>query len=113
MGKRTPVNQSEVDALKAAYPELPNAYFDYLLAVGAGEADSGRMIYSGPIVPSSVYGPRYQDSRIVLLGDDMQGYCFGFDRQSLQFGEISDFGEWQHWPSHRVFDDYVVDADDE
>lgn len=103
MEDRTPVSKSEVDAIKAEFPELPEDYFEYLLAVGCGVAASGRMIYSGPVDPAGIYGARFQGSRIVLLGDDMQGYCLGFDREACCLGEVSDFGEWQPWPPEKRF----------
>lgn len=30
----------------------------------------------------------------MLLGDDMQGYCLGYDLHAQRFGEYSDVGEW-------------------
>lgn len=104
-----PLSPIEVATIKAEHPELPSEYLDYLLTCGYGETDSGRRIYSGPVKPESIYGQRFADSSIVLIGDDMQGYCFGFDKASRCFGEISDFGDWQPWPATRMFSDYVTD----
>jgi hypothetical protein len=107
MSNRTTLATSEIAALKKQYPELPAEYFDYLLNVGWGEADSGRIIYSGPVTPASIFGDRYRNSTIILFGDDMQGYCFGFDMATKRLGEISDFGEWEPWETERSFYDYV------
>jgi len=103
------MSAAAVEAIKRSYPELPSEYFDYLLANGYGEADSGRMIYSGPILPTSVFGGRFKDSSIVLLGDDTHGFCLGFDKATRRLGEISDFGEWQPWSATRKFSDYTHD----
>lgn len=113
MNARTPVSKPKLDAIRAEYPQLPDEYFDYLVREGYGEAPSGRMIYSGPIEPSFVYGARFQASRIVLLGDDMQGYCFGFDLDSHCLGEISASGEWEPWPPHRSFLSYTLEEDED
>ena len=112
MSTRTPLSRTQVESLRAECPWLPTEYFVYIETVGWGEADSGRMVYSGPVVPSSIYGARFAKSRIVLLGDDMQGYCFGFDPDSKRLGEISDSGEWQPWPEQRSFTDYVRSSGD-
>lgn len=102
-----------LDSLRAEYPELPADYFSYLMSVGHGEAPSGRMIYSGPIDPSDVYGERLKNSRIVLLGDDMMGYCLGFDRDSRRLGEVSPRGEWESWPPERTFTSYTKNHDEQ
>lgn len=106
------MSEAEVETLKVEYPTLPEEYFQYLREKGWGEADSGRMIYQGPIAPHEVYGARFQNSTVVLLGDDMQGYCFGFDTASEVFGEISDSGKWEPWPKGELFKDYVIAQDE-
>src|SRR5262245_57275087 len=107
MADRTQLRLADLEALKADHPELPSEYFDYLLNVGSGVAESGRMIYSGPVEPTSIFGGRFQYSSVVLLGDDMQGYCFGFDKAARCLGEISESGIWQPWPATRSFSDYT------
>ena len=110
MSERAQLSYDEIEVLRAEHPELPPEYFDYLLTVGWGMAESGRMIYSGPVVPTTIFGNRFKESSILLLGDDMQGYCFGFDKTAECLGEISDFGIWQPWPATKVFTDYTRDA---
>ena len=107
MSTRTLLTESQIASLRTQFPELPEEYFRYLRDLGWGEADSGRIIYSGPIQPEKVYGARHQGSTIVLLGDDMQGFCLGFDRSAKKFGEVSDFDEWEPWPDGRPFTDYT------
>lgn len=105
---RTTLSTLEIGALQTEFSRLPSDYFQYLAEVGWGESDSGRMIYSGPIKASEIFGAAFQASPILLLGDDMQGYCFGYDPDEKEFGEISDFGEWHPWPHERVFSDYTT-----
>ncbi|HEY1171466.1 MAG TPA: hypothetical protein VGH19_08870 [Verrucomicrobiae bacterium] len=57
--------------------------------------------------PSYVYGARCATSNMWLLGDDTQGYCFGFDPTTGQVGEFSPRGAWEPWSSGEGFLDYV------
>ena len=94
MADRTRLTVTEVERLVVEHPGLPTVYFNYLRDVGWGISPSGHMIYSGPISPDEVY-PQLADEKVrVLLGDDMQGYCLGYDLESQRFGEYSDNGVW-------------------
>ena len=93
MADRTRLSDPEIEALLAEHPELPAAYLNYLRDVGWGQAPNGHRIYSGPISPDEVY-PHLADEGRVLLGDDMHGFCLGYDFPSKSFGEYSDSGEW-------------------
>lgn len=92
---QTRLSATELDALLAAYPALPLDYIEYLRNVGWGETTSGRMIYSGPVAPQEVYPDLLDRSDIVLLGDDFQGYCLGYDLKALAYGEVTPEGIWQ------------------
>jgi hypothetical protein len=85
---------TEVEALAAEHPRLPAVYFGYLRDVGWGASPSGHMVYSGPISPDEIYPQLPCEKTRVLLADDTQGYCLGYDIESQQFGEYSDAGEW-------------------
>lgn len=76
------------------HPELPADYLAYLRDVGWGIAPSGHMIYSGPISPDEVYPQLADETNRVLIGDDMQGYCLGYDFTAKRYGEYSDVGDW-------------------
>jgi hypothetical protein len=93
MADRTRLSDPEIEALLAEHPELPAAYLNYLRDVGWGQAPNGHRIYSGPISPDEVY-PHLADEGRVLLGDDMHGFCLGYDFPSRSFGEYSESGEW-------------------
>jgi hypothetical protein len=94
MADRTRLTTSECDRLVAKYPDLPADYLAYLRDVGWGNAPSGHIVYSGPIHPDEVYPQLAGERTRVLIGDDFQGYCLGYDFAAKRFGEYSDFGDW-------------------
>jgi hypothetical protein len=112
MSRRTPLTEEEVADLQSHHPALPAGYLRYLREVGWGEAESGRMIYSGPVSPRDIYGSRCEGSQILLVGDDTQGYCFGFDRVAGRWGEFDASGNWTPWREDRPFSDYVESPED-
>lgn len=101
MNPQTALSSDEIDRLIAKYSDLPRDYLSYLHDYGWGTTPCGHMLYSGPMSPSEVY-PYLNDDYRILIGDDMQGYCLGYDRHSKRFGEFSTSGEWS---------DYDVDFD--
>lgn len=107
-----PLFTAEVDALRQHEPALPSDYIQHMAEVGWGTCPNGRILYSGPVHPADIYGDRLADSHILLLGDDMCGFCFGYDPDSQTYGEFSDDGEWQAWPADRRFLDYVANDGD-
>ncbi len=109
MSRRSPLSDTQVAAVRSSYPGLPEEYLRYLRKIGWGQAKSGRVIYQGPVSPEDIYGTRFRDSSIMLLGDDTQGYCLGFDRSASRLGEMSNSGVWEPWPDGESFADYVGD----
>lgn len=103
----TKISDTELGVLSAAYPRLPTEYFSYLRDVGWGEAASGRTIYSGPIASKDIYGAAFSRAEIVLLGDDFQGYCFGYDTTTSTYGEVTPDGIWQAWPAGKGLRHYT------
>jgi len=104
----TPLSDPEVQLLRESHPSLPSDYLDHLRQHGWGKALNGHMLYSGPIRPTEVYGERLADSKVLILGDDMSGYCFGFDTETLLFGEFSPGGVWEPWGEDQSFREYVT-----
>lgn len=94
MANRKILTSSEIERLVAQHPGLPVDYLAYLRDVGWGVAPNGHMVYSGPVSPNSIYSRLPEDTNRVLIGDDMQGYCLGYDFATQRYGEYSDFGEW-------------------
>jgi hypothetical protein len=97
MAERTPLTSAEVELMAAEYPSMPPAYFEYLRDFGWGLAPSGHLIYSAPISPNEVHSQLSGDRERVLIGDDMQGYCLGYDFVSTRFGEFSEGGVWSYF----------------
>lgn len=93
MATQTRLTDSEIESLLNEYPNLPATYLNYLRNIGWGVTPRGHMIYSGPISPDEIYPHLVEPSR-VIIGDDMSGYCLGYDFTSKTFGEYSDSGEW-------------------
>jgi hypothetical protein len=104
---QTKLTDSELSLIQDAHANIPSDYLAYLREIGWGESASGRMIYSGPVDPESVYGPDVVSSSIVLLGDDMQGYCLGYDLATMTYGETTPRGEWEPWPEEVGFGHFV------
>ena len=100
------ISQKGIDKIRSDYPQIPQRYLDYLADVGWGEGEHGKMIYAEPILPDSIY-PKFENREIILLGDDFNGYCFGYDMAHLNFGEIGDEGVWEPWLTNEGFEDYI------
>jgi hypothetical protein len=107
MTVRSTLSPGQLSTLREQYPELPPEYFQYLATVGWGETPSDRMIYEGPVESAEVYGEGRVAEDLVLLGDDMQGYCLAFHRATRLFGEVDPGGRWLPWPEHELFSRYV------
>ena len=103
----TPLTAAELDSLRAEYPALPDSYLQHMASIGWGSLPNGRMLYSGPVHPADIYGDAFDDSQLLLLGDDTCGFCFGFDPAAATFGELADDGDWEPWLDARVIEDYV------
>jgi hypothetical protein len=108
----TPLPLETIANLRRQYPRLREDYFDYLTSVGWGDTDAGPTIYSGPTEPDEIYGPRDEHAGIVLLGDDFQGHCFGYNTETECYGEISDDGHWEPWPRTQGILHYVTEPED-
>lgn len=92
------------------YPRLRNDYFDYVSRIGWGETETGRMIYEGPIEFDEIYSYVNQMVPILLLGDDFQGYCFGYNQDADFYGEVSDDGTCDIDTRIRSLAQHVIDA---
>ena len=113
MGAPTRLSQTEVYSLTAEFPDLPADYLAYLVDIGWGESASGNMIYSGPIFPDEIFGTEINLehlNNVVLLGDDFQGSCLGFNLVTKQYGEVVDDRTWEPWPPNHGIAEYVNHA---
>jgi hypothetical protein len=112
MAKRRLSTASELERLATIWPGLPGDYLAYLRDIGWGTAVNGRhMVYSGPIRPGEVYPQLSDETNRVLIGDDMQGYCLGYDFAATRYGEYDDFGRWSELPADFQLAAYLADAD--
>ena len=68
------------------------------------------MIYSGPISPDEVYPHLVGDNQHILIGDDFQGYCLGYDFSSKLYGEFSDSGDWSSFDTAFILEAYLTAA---
>ena len=110
MADRTVLTTAEIERLVAEHPGLPADYLAYLRDVGWGTAPNGHMVYSGPISPDEVYPQLAGETSRVLIGDDMQGYCLGYDFTSKRYGEYSDFGDWSSFDDGFSLSAHLADA---
>ncbi|MBT2785960.1 MULTISPECIES: SMI1/KNR4 family protein [unclassified Halomonas] len=70
------------EQVKNIYPNLPKEYLVFLEEIGSGEiGNAAYIIYNGVLTPDEIYDEVTAEdlNNILIFGDDMQGYCSGFD----------------------------------
>lgn len=78
MRSAEPLSAKEVDAIRSRHPGVPEDYLHFLEAAGHGDLGNVQ-IYSGPVAATSIYPDADEHLlEILMIGDDFQGYCFGF-----------------------------------
>ena len=88
------LSHENLEAIKNQHPAIQKSYLDFLSSVGAGNLGF-LMIYDFPVAPSEIYPVERAErlSALILFGDDMQGFCYGFDRtKSYRVVEIDPRG---------------------
>lgn len=89
------------------WPEIPAEYVDFLVQAGFGHLGD-LQFYDGPVPIGDIYTQHKPTKTIVLIRDDFQGYCFGFDLGAASaFVEVSPKGAVSY-TSHRSFTDFVI-----
>ena len=111
MCDQTVLTTSEIESLVAEHPDLPVDYLAYLRDVGWGTTPSGHVIYSGPVAPDQVYPQFASETKRLLIGDDMQGNCLGYDFESKRYGEYADFGDWTSFDESFNLPAYLANAE--
>ena len=106
----TPLDAETIEKLRIRHPTLRNDYFDYISRIGWGETQTGRMIYEGPIEFDEIYNCGAHAAQVLLLGDDLQGYCFGYNLDTGCYGEVSDDGTWEPWTNSRGITHYTTES---
>lgn len=87
--KLAPVSIEKLEKVRAEFGPVPDDYTLFLADVGSGEIGSAAyMLYDGLVEPADVYGPSSGLDRVVLFGDDFQGFSAGFDVRNWSVVEI-------------------------
>ncbi len=76
------VDPSIIAKLKSDYSDLPVDYISFLEEIGSGEiGNAAYVIYNGLLTPDEIYDEVTVEALkdLLVFGDDMQGYCSGFD----------------------------------
>ena len=74
----TPIPKGECDSIRDQHAGIPDDYLSFLTEIGWGELET-LQLFSGPVPASEIYGSKDQLSHVILIGDDYQGYCFGYE----------------------------------
>lgn len=102
------LSESEIERLVKEIPGLPDDYLRHLSEIGWGEQLNGRFVYERPTCPTEIYGAEAINSPRWLLGDDRMGYCLGYDITRRVYGEYSESGDWEPWPSSEGFKSFLL-----
>jgi|SRR3569623_1845542 len=104
----TKLLEQEATLLASRHPQLPAEYVLYLVTHGWGDTANGKVLYNGPLAPEDIYGVAAGPVGLLVLGDDLAGYCFAYDPSAGVYGELDPSGRWDPWQSGRGLDDYVA-----
>ncbi|WP_298212372.1 hypothetical protein [Acidovorax sp.] len=91
LAKLKPLEPAKLQKLVDRYPNLPSDYISFLTTIGFGEIGQAQyMIYSGLGESEFVFGEPMppQLEKVILLGDDFQGFNAGFQTDSWEVVEI-------------------------
>jgi hypothetical protein len=85
-----PCDEKTVEQTRELCPDVPKDYLEFLGVIGAGQVGDGRYaLYTGLVEPADIFGEvPARLANIVLFGDDMQGFCAGFDVNTWKVVEI-------------------------
>lgn len=103
IGSLTKASATELQSLRSEFAGIPDDYLRFLEFAGYGNLEDVQL-YGGPTDAQFVYPHatgRLAD--VLLIGDDFQGYCFGFDpADHWRLVEVSPRGEIET-PEHSDF----------
>jgi hypothetical protein len=85
-----PCDKETLERTRKLRPDVPRDYLEFLGVIGAGQIGDGRyVLYTGLVEPAGVFGGVPAElADILLFGDDMQGFCAGFDVNTWKVVEI-------------------------
>lgn len=105
-----PVKTATIDKLRRMQPGLPIDFTSFLQELGSGEINKNTyVIYQGFLEPNEIYDQETAEELdgILLFGDDMQGYCNGFDtKRNWCIVEI-DPTNMSYEKTHENFSDFI------
>ena len=104
----TRLSEQEAALLTSRYPQLPADYLSYLVTHGWGNTANGKMLYSGPVVSDDIYGVAVGPVGLLVLGDDLGGYCLAYDPSAKVYGELDPNGRWEPWQRDDGLATYVA-----
>ena len=83
-------SQTQADQLKTDY-NAPEDFISFLLNVGFGRIGAGALqIYDGFVYVDEIFGYSTAESEnILLIGDDYQGNCIGYNPEDWSVVEVS------------------------
>ncbi|BCJ05789.1 hypothetical protein PRtIB026_A44150 [Pseudomonas sp. RtIB026] len=82
LSKLTTAEAQMLSALAGPHSQVPADYLAFIRELGWGEVgEAAYMLYEGLLTPDQVYDEDGDNALegILLFGDDLQGYCSGFD----------------------------------
>lgn len=90
----TKVTPEQLKSIRLEYPGIPEEYLYFLGSIGYGNIGI-LQVYSGPVDPNSVFPKAIEElSSIHLIGDDAQGFCYGFNpKKGWVIVEVSPCGD--------------------
>ena len=92
-----PLAATELEALVARYPDLPEHLRQLFTVVGVGSIGDGRYMIHGLLEPDDVYDPQTASALngVVLVGDDFAGTCEAYEsKRGWKFGSVGASGEF-------------------
>ncbi|MGN6235429.1 hypothetical protein [Dyella sp.] len=104
----TKLSQHEASLLASRYPQLPSDYISHLTTHGWGDTANGKVLYNGPLETAEIFGAAVGPAGLLVLGDDLAGYCFAYDPSARVYGELDPNGRWEPWQSGHGVSTYVA-----
>jgi hypothetical protein len=85
-----PCDAETVGKIRRSQPGVPTDYIEFLRIIGAGQIGDGQYtVYTGLVKPRDIFRDvPAAIPNILLFGDDMQGFCAGFDPVTWKVVEI-------------------------
>lgn len=110
LDKLEQISADVIGKLKQSQPKLPEDFLSFLSEIGSGEiGQSAYIIYNGFLEPDEIYDEETAEDleSILIFGDDMQGYCSGFDTSNNWVVVEIDPTDMSYEQTHATFSDFI------